>query len=136
MLSVGAVIGREFDVAVAGSALGISGLPLIDAADDALLSGMVVETAPGRLGFSHALLHDAVGERLSQMRRASVHRADCTGLGGNRLIPRAASAGAGASLGGCRRGGPHGERRRGDVGGSSGRPGSGRGGSRRGDRPL
>jgi transcriptional regulator with XRE-family HTH domain/tetratricopeptide (TPR) repeat protein len=75
VLSVGALIGREFDVAVAGSALGISGLPLIDAADDALLSGMVVETAPGRLGFSHALLRDAVGERLSQMRRASVHRA-------------------------------------------------------------
>jgi transcriptional regulator with XRE-family HTH domain/tetratricopeptide (TPR) repeat protein len=75
VLSAGAVMGREFDVAVAGSALGISGLPLVDAADDALLSGMVVETGPGRLGFSHALLRDAVGERLSQMRRASVHRA-------------------------------------------------------------
>jgi transcriptional regulator with XRE-family HTH domain/tetratricopeptide (TPR) repeat protein len=75
VLSVGAVIGREFDVALAGSALGIAGLPLVDAADDALLSGMVVETGPGRLGFSHALLRDAVGERLSQMRRASVHRA-------------------------------------------------------------
>jgi transcriptional regulator with XRE-family HTH domain/tetratricopeptide (TPR) repeat protein len=75
VLSVGAVIGREFDVAVAGSALGVSGLPLVDAADDALLSGMVVETGPGRLGFSHALLRDAVGDRLSQMRRAEVHRA-------------------------------------------------------------
>jgi transcriptional regulator with XRE-family HTH domain/tetratricopeptide (TPR) repeat protein len=75
VLSVGAVIGREFDVAVAGSALGISDLPLVDAADDALLSGMVVETGPGRLGFSHALVRDAVGERLSQMRRAAVHRA-------------------------------------------------------------
>ena len=75
VLSVGAVIGREFDLAVAGSALGVSGLPLVDAADDALLSGMVVETVPGRLGFSHALLRDAVGERLSQVRRASVHRA-------------------------------------------------------------
>ena len=75
VLSAGAVIGREFDVAVAGSALGVSGLPLVDAADDALLSGMVVETGPGRLGFSHALLRDAVGERLSQVRRASVHRA-------------------------------------------------------------
>jgi tetratricopeptide (TPR) repeat protein len=75
VLSVGAVIGREFDIAVAGSALGLAGLPLVDAADDALLSGMVVETGPGRLGFSHALLRDAVGERLSQMRRASVHRA-------------------------------------------------------------
>ncbi len=74
VLSVGAVMGREFDVAVAGSALGVSGLPLVDAADDALLSGMVVETGPGRLGFSHALLRDAVGERLSQIRRASVHR--------------------------------------------------------------
>ena len=75
VLSVGAVIGRDFDVAVAGSALGVSGLPLVDAADDALLSGMVVETGPGRLGFSHALLRDAVGERLSQVRKASVHRA-------------------------------------------------------------
>ncbi len=75
VLSVGAVIGREFNVAVAGSALGVSGLPLVDAADDALLSGMVVETGPGRLGFSHALFRDAVGERLSQVRRAAVHRA-------------------------------------------------------------
>ena len=80
LLSVGAVIGREFDLPVAASASGLSGPRLIDAADDALLSGMVVETRPGRLAFSHALLRDAVNARLSHARRASVHRQVATAI--------------------------------------------------------
>ncbi len=75
LMSVGAVIGREFDLSVAGSALSISGLSLVDAVDDVLLSGMIVETGPGRLAFSHAMLRDAVGARLSHVRRAALHRA-------------------------------------------------------------
>ena len=57
-----------------GAASGLSGSRLIDASDDALLSGMVVETGPGRLAFSHALLRDAVNSRLSYARRAGIHR--------------------------------------------------------------
>lgn len=75
LTSVGAVIGREFDLSLAGSALGLSGPSLVDAADDVLLSGMIVETGPGRLAFSHAMLRDAVGARLSHVRRAALHRA-------------------------------------------------------------
>ncbi len=74
LVSVGAVIGREFELSVGGAASGLGGSGLIDASDDALMSGMVVETGPGRLAFSHALLRDAVNSRLSYARRASIHR--------------------------------------------------------------
>lgn len=74
LLSIGAVIGREFELSIGGAASGLSGGRLIDASDDALLSGMVVETGPGRLAFSHALLRDAVSSRLSYARRAGIHR--------------------------------------------------------------
>ena len=75
LLSVGAVIGREFELSVARSALGLSEMALVDAADDALLSGMVVEIGPDRLGFSHGLLRDAVGHRQSNARKVVMHRA-------------------------------------------------------------
>ncbi len=74
LLLVGSVIGREFDLSVAGAAAGIDGLRLVDAADDGLLSGLVEETGPGRLAFSHALVQHAVGERLSYVRAAQIHR--------------------------------------------------------------
>jgi transcriptional regulator with XRE-family HTH domain/tetratricopeptide (TPR) repeat protein len=74
LLIVGAVIGREFELSVVGSALSLSESAVVDAADDALLSGMVVELGPGRLGFSHGLLRDAVVERLSNARKVVTHR--------------------------------------------------------------
>lgn len=74
LLSAGSIIGREFELSVAGAASGVAGAHLVDAADDALLSGMVLEIGPGRFAFSHALVRDAVGSRLSYARRASIHR--------------------------------------------------------------
>ncbi len=74
LLSVGAIIGREFDLTLAGTAAELSGAGLVDAADDGLLSGLVVETGPGRLAFAHGLVQDAVGHRLSHARRATFHR--------------------------------------------------------------
>jgi DNA-binding XRE family transcriptional regulator/tetratricopeptide (TPR) repeat protein len=74
LLSVGAVIGREFELSVGGAASGLVGARLVDASDDTLLSGIVVETGPGRLTFSHAVLRDAVSSRLSFARRADIHR--------------------------------------------------------------
>jgi tetratricopeptide (TPR) repeat protein len=74
LLSVGAVIGREFELSVAAAASRLSGPRLVDASDDAVLSGMVVETGPGRLAFSHALVRDAISSRMTYARRASVHR--------------------------------------------------------------
>ena len=73
-LSVASVIGREFDLSLAGTAAELSGIALIDAADDGLLSGLVVEPAPGRLAFSHGLVQEAIGHRLSHARRATFHR--------------------------------------------------------------
>jgi tetratricopeptide (TPR) repeat protein len=61
-------------LSIAATASGFGGSRLIDASDDTLLSGMVVETGPGRLAFSHALLRDAVSGRLSYARRAGIHR--------------------------------------------------------------
>jgi transcriptional regulator with XRE-family HTH domain/tetratricopeptide (TPR) repeat protein len=74
LLSVGAVIGREFDLSIAGTSSGLNYQNLVDAADAAVLSGMVVETGPGRLAFSHALVRDAVGNRMTFARQASIHR--------------------------------------------------------------
>ncbi len=74
LLSIGSVIGREFDLSVVGASSGLNDTRLVDAADDAVLSGMVVETGPGRLSFSHALVRDAVSTRMTHARQASIHR--------------------------------------------------------------
>jgi transcriptional regulator with XRE-family HTH domain/tetratricopeptide (TPR) repeat protein len=74
LLSAGSLIGREFEVVVAAAASDLDGQRLVEAADDALLSGLVVESSAGRLSFSHALVQNAVEERLSFPRKASVHR--------------------------------------------------------------
>ena len=74
LLSAGSVIGRDFDLSVAGAAAELDGLRLVDAADDGLLSGLIEETGPGRLSFSHALVQQAVGARLSYARAAVIHR--------------------------------------------------------------
>jgi transcriptional regulator with XRE-family HTH domain/tetratricopeptide (TPR) repeat protein len=74
LLSVGSVIGREFELSVVAGASGLGGPILVDAADDGLLSGMVIETEPGKLAFSHALVRDVVCGRLSYARRAGIHR--------------------------------------------------------------
>ncbi|MGC9960438.1 MAG: AAA family ATPase [Acidimicrobiales bacterium] len=74
LLSVASVIGRDFALSLAGSAAELAGPALVDAADDGLLSGLVVETSPGRLAFSHGLVQEAIGHRLSHARRATFHR--------------------------------------------------------------
>jgi tetratricopeptide (TPR) repeat protein len=74
LLLAGSVVGREFDVVVAGAAFALSGIRLVDAADDGILSGLVSETGPGKLSFSHALVQEAVRERLSYARAAVIHR--------------------------------------------------------------
>ncbi|HEX4492828.1 MAG TPA: AAA family ATPase [Acidimicrobiia bacterium] len=74
LLATASIIGRQFDLRIAGPAAALDGLRLADAVDDALLSGLVDETGPGRLAFSHALVQRAVGERLSSARAAVIHR--------------------------------------------------------------
>jgi transcriptional regulator with XRE-family HTH domain/tetratricopeptide (TPR) repeat protein len=74
LLAAGSVIGRDFDLWVAGSAAGLEGPRLLDAVDDGLLSGLVDEAGPSRLAFSHALVQHAVSDRLSFARSAAFHR--------------------------------------------------------------
>jgi len=74
LLLAGSIIGREFELSVAGAAADLDALRLVDAADDGLLSGLIEETGPGRLAFSHALVQHAVGDRLSYARAAAIHR--------------------------------------------------------------
>jgi transcriptional regulator with XRE-family HTH domain/tetratricopeptide (TPR) repeat protein len=74
LLGVGSLMGREFELPLAGRAAGLDGARLVDAADDGLLSGLVEETATGALAFPHALVQHAVGDRLSHARSAMIHR--------------------------------------------------------------
>ena len=80
LLSAGSLIGREFDLSVAGMASGLNGTSLVESTDDALMSGLVVEASAGRLSFSHALVQHAVSERLSYARKAVTHRRLAEGL--------------------------------------------------------
>jgi tetratricopeptide (TPR) repeat protein len=73
-LLAGSVIGREFNAALAGSAAGLHGLELVEAVEDGLLSGLMVESEWGRISFSHALVQEAVRAQLSSARQASIHR--------------------------------------------------------------
>ncbi len=74
LLSYGSILGREFDLSTAAASSGLERLRLVDAADDGIMSGLVGETAAGRLLFSHALVQQAVRDRLSGPRRAEMHR--------------------------------------------------------------
>jgi transcriptional regulator with XRE-family HTH domain/tetratricopeptide (TPR) repeat protein len=73
-LLAGSVIGREFSAALAGSTAGLHGLELVEAIEDGLLSGLIVESEWGRVTFSHALVQEAVRAQLSSARQASIHR--------------------------------------------------------------
>ncbi len=69
LLELGAVIGREFDLAQA--------VELAEGAPDgeALLArGLLVEREPGRAAFRHALVRDAVYAEIPWLRRRALHR--------------------------------------------------------------
>ena len=74
MVRSGAVFGREFNVALAAEAAGLAGHAVVPAADEALGCGVVVESDPGMLAFTHSLIHNAVVGQLSRLARADLHR--------------------------------------------------------------
>ncbi|MBL8777369.1 MAG: AAA family ATPase [Acidimicrobiales bacterium] len=77
MLGVGALLGREFDVALLGAAADETVADVFDAlapAEDARLIAEV-DGAPGRYAFSHALVQATLAEELGTNRRIRLHRA-------------------------------------------------------------
>jgi tetratricopeptide (TPR) repeat protein len=77
ILEVAAVMGPDFSLAPLEAVSGLDPDPMIDALDEALLAGLVVEQAGalGRYRFRHALVREALYESLSAVRRGHLHAA-------------------------------------------------------------
>jgi DNA-binding SARP family transcriptional activator/tetratricopeptide (TPR) repeat protein len=75
-LRVAAVIGRDFDASLLERVVGFGEDEFLDALDEALAGGLVVEASAERRGysFSHALIRETLYEGMSAARRASTHR--------------------------------------------------------------
>lgn len=75
LLSIGAVIGREFDLAVLACAADLDAVEVVDGLEPALEAGLVQEdgASTGRLRFSHALIRDTVYDELGSLRSATLH---------------------------------------------------------------
>jgi DNA-binding SARP family transcriptional activator/class 3 adenylate cyclase len=74
-LSVAAVAGRDFELAVLERVLGHPRDHLIDLIEEAVFAGVLVEPAAsaGQLSFAHALFRGSLYEQLSATRKASIH---------------------------------------------------------------
>ena len=73
LLGTASVVGRSFDLAVLAAVAGTA-----DALDDlepALEVGLVLDDAPGRFRFSHAIVAEALAAELNTARRARIHAA-------------------------------------------------------------
>ena len=73
VLTVAAVMGVEFDRVAVEAVAGV-GTEALDALDELLSTGLVVERSAGVFAFSHALARDAVYSTASRSRRADLHR--------------------------------------------------------------
>jgi len=75
VLMVAAVAGRGFDLDLIEAVTGLDDEPALDAAEAAVLAGLVVEDdrAAGRYRFAHALVRETIYEDISRARRARLH---------------------------------------------------------------
>ncbi len=73
LLRAGAVAGAQFDLDVAGAAAGLDGTDLLDAADSALASGLVIEETTDRYRFPHDIVRRTLVAQLSGARRRALH---------------------------------------------------------------
>lgn len=73
LLGHAAVIGQRCDVGVLIEITGGDPDAVLDAVEPAVLAGLLVEPAVGRLAFVHALVRDVAYQSLSRMRRARLH---------------------------------------------------------------
>jgi tetratricopeptide (TPR) repeat protein len=74
-LTAAALIGREFDINIVRDLLGMPAEPVISAMEEAMVAGLVIEVpdAVDRFSFRHALVRDAIYDRLSASRRCRSH---------------------------------------------------------------
>ena len=75
LLMVAAVAGRGFDLDLVEAVTGLEDEPALDAAEAAVLAGLVIEDdrAAGRYRFAHALVRETIYEDISRARRARLH---------------------------------------------------------------
>lgn len=74
-LRVAAVIGRDFDAALHERVVALGEDEYLNALDEALSTGLVVETgSDASYSFSHALIRETLYEGMSAARRARIHR--------------------------------------------------------------
>jgi DNA-binding SARP family transcriptional activator len=75
-LRVASVIGRDFDTSLLERVVSLDEDEFLDALDEALAAGLVVESSAERrrYSFSHALIRETLYEGMSAARRASTHR--------------------------------------------------------------
>lgn len=76
LLSLAAVLGREFDLDALAGVSGIERDGILELLDEAIEARVVSEVpgAIGRMRFAHALIRDAAYHRLTRSRRVEVHR--------------------------------------------------------------
>lgn len=82
VLELGAVAGSEFELDAVRRAIGLEEGPLLDAVDQAVRSGLVVEAPRHGLSyrFAHELVRRSVIDRVSASRRAELHLRVAQGL--------------------------------------------------------
>ena len=75
VLMVAAVAGRGFDLDLIEAVTGLEDEPALDAAEAAVLAGLVIEDdrAAGRYRFAHTLVRETIYEDISRARRARLH---------------------------------------------------------------
>lgn len=86
-LRVAAVIGRDFDATLHERAVSLDEDEYLNALDEALSAGIVVETGSSTsYSFSHGLIRETLYEGMSAARRARIHRrvGEALEAGGNR----------------------------------------------------
>jgi class 3 adenylate cyclase len=74
VLSLAAVLGRDFDVELLAALRDAHEDSLLDALDEAVSAGLVQETGPDRYRFAHVLVQVTLFEDLSATRRRRLHR--------------------------------------------------------------
>ena len=82
LLTIGAVVGRHFQLSTLEAIGGLGEDAVLDAMDEALAARIIVEepAAPGSFAFTHALIREALYSSISAARRVRLHYRIATAL--------------------------------------------------------